>query len=194
MKTSVTYLTLIDEIVQKRGLLWNIVFVFSFACLTALCAQVSFWIGPVPVSGQTFAVLLSGALLGSRRGALSQLSYLAIGATGVPFWFALGGTPGAARLISPTGGFLFGFIAVAFIIGRFSEKGWDRHIGTTIVAMLAGEVFLYLFGLTWLSLFIPRGSLLQTGFYPFIIGDVIKILLAASLLPAGWLLLRKFNG
>jgi biotin transporter BioY len=193
MKASVTHLTLIDEIVQKRGLLWNIALMFGFACVTALCAQLSFWIGPVPVSGQTFAVLLSGALLGSRRGALSQLSYIAVGATGIPYWFALGGAPGVARLVGPTGGYLFGFVAVAFIVGWLCERGWDRHVWAAVIAMLAGEVVLYLFGLSWLSLFISREALLQTGFYPFIIGDVIKILLAAIMLPSGWLLLRKFT-
>ena len=168
--------------------------VTGFACLTAICAQVSFWIGLVPISGQTFAVLLSGALLGSRRGALSQLSYLAIGATGIPFWFAFGGAPGVARLIGPTGGYLFGFVAAAFVVGWLAERGWDRRVWTAVLAMLAGSVIMYIFALSWLTHFIPSGTLLQVGLYPFVIGDLLRILLAALVLPSGWLLLRRFAG
>jgi biotin transporter BioY len=188
-----THPTLIDAIIARRGLLWDVALVFGFACVTAMCAQISFWIGPVPISGQTFAVLLAGALLGSRRGALSQLSYLAIGATGIPFWFALGGALGMARLIGPTGGYLFGFVAVAFVVGWLAERGWDKHIWTAVLAMLAGSVVLYVFGLSWLTQFVPQSKVLQVGLYPFIIGDLLKIVLAAVLLPSGWLLLRRFN-
>jgi biotin transporter BioY len=189
-----THSTLIDAIIERKGLLWDVALVFGFACVTAICAQISFWIGPVPISGQTFAVLLAGALLGSRRGALSQLSYLAIGATGVPFWFALGGAPGVARLVGPTGGYLFGFVAVAFVVGWLAERGWDRRVWTAVPAMLAGSVVLYVFGLSWLAHFVPQSNLLQVGLYPFIIGDLLKIVLAAVLLPSGWLLLRRFTG
>jgi biotin transporter BioY len=194
MKTSATYLTFVDAIIPQRKILWDIVLVVGFSCLTALCAQLSFWIGTVPVSGQTFAVLLTGALLGSRRGALSQLSYLAIGATGIPYWFALGGAPGMARLIGPTGGYLFGFVAAAFVVGWLAERGWDRRVWTSVLAMLAGSVVIYVFGLLWLAVFIPQSTLLQTGLYPFILGDLLKILLAAIMLPSGWLLLRRISG
>lgn len=182
-----------DAVIARTGLLWDVVLVTGFACLTAVFAQISFWIGPVPVTGQTFAVLLAGALLGSRRGALSQISYLAVGATGVPYWFALGGPPGMARLIGPTGGYLIGFVAVAFIVGWLAEKGWDRRVGTAALAMLAGEVVLYVFGLSWLAHFVPEGSVLQVGLYPFVTGDLVKVVAAALILPAGWLLLRRFK-
>ncbi len=194
MRAIATHLTLIDTVITRRGLLWDVALVAGFACLTAICAQVSFWIGPVPISGQTFAVLLSGALLGSRRGALSQLSYLAIGATGIPFWFAFGGAPGIARLIGPTGGYLIGFVAAAFVVGWLAERGWDRRIWTAILAMLAGCVVYYVFGLSWLTHLVPQSKVLQVGLYPFIIGDLLKVLLAAVLLPSGWLLLRRFRG
>ncbi|MFC1905373.1 biotin transporter BioY [Chloroflexota bacterium] len=192
MKTLVTYPTLIDATFSKRTLLLDVVLVLGFSCLTALCAQITFWIGLVPVTCQTFAVLLAGALLGSRRGALSQITYLAIGATGIPYWFALGGPLGIARLVGPTGGYLFGFIAAAFVVGWLVEKGWDRRVWTAVVAMVAGSVAMYLFGLSWLSLFVQRDALLQTGLYPFIIGDAIKIVSAAIVLPSGWLLLKRF--
>src|SRR4030043_1403856 len=194
MKVSTARLTFMDVAISRTGLLWDVVLVVGFACLTAAFAQISFWIGPVPITGQTLAVLLAGALLGSRRGALSQLSYLAIGATGIPHWFALGGPVGIARLIGPTGGYLVGFVAVAFVVGWLAEKGWDRRVGTAALAMLAGEIVLYVFGLSWLAHFVPEGTVLQAGLYPFVIGDLIKIAAAALVLPAGWLLLKRFKG
>jgi len=182
-----------DATIARTGVLWDTVLVLGFACLTAAFAQLSFWIGPVPITGQTFAVLVAGALLGSRRGALSQLSYLAIGATGIPYWFALGGPPGIARLVGPTAGYLVGFVAVAFIVGWLSERGWDRRVWTAVPAMLAGEAVLYIFGLLWLWHFVPANNLLQAGLYPFIIGDLIKVAASALTLPAGWWLLRRFR-
>ncbi len=194
MKVSVARITLMDAVIPGTGLLRDVALVVGFACLTAVCAQISFWIGAVPVTGQTFAVLLAGALLGSRRGALSQLSYLAIGATGIPYWFALGGPPGVARLLGPTGGYLIGFVAAAFIVGWLAERGWDRRVWTAILAMFAGSFIYFIFGLSWLAHFVPEGTLLQTGLYPFIIGDSLKIVAAALLLPSGWLVLRRYMG
>ncbi len=191
MKTSVRYIDLAHAIIPRTTFLTDVVLVFGFACFTALCAQLSFWIGPVPITGQTFAVLLSGAVLGSRLGALSQLSYLVVGITGVPFWFSLGGAPGIARLIGPTGGYLVGFVACAFIVGWLTERGWDKNIWKAAVAMVCGSSVIYIFGLSWLALYVPGASLLQAGFYPFIPGDVAKIILAAMILPAGWMLLRR---
>lgn len=193
MRTSTARLTLIDAAISRTGVLWDVALVLGFACLTAAFAQISFWIGPVPITGQTFAVLVAGALLGSRRGALSQLSYLAIGATGIPYWFALGGPPGIARLVGPTGGYLIGFVAVAFLVGWLSERGWDRRVWTAIPAMLAGETVLYLFGLLWLWHFVSADKVLQVGLYPFMVGDLIKVVAAALILPAGWSLLRRFR-
>ncbi len=194
MKTSTARLTFMDVAISRTGILWDVVLVAGFACLTAAFAQISFWIGPVPVTGQTFAVLLAGALLGSRRGALSQLTYLAVGADGIPYWFALGGPPGIARLVGPTGGYLIGFVAVAFVVGWLAERGWDRRVGTAALAMLAGEIVLYIFGLSWLAHFVSGGAVLQAGLYPFVIGDLIKVAAAALILPSGWLLLRRFKG
>jgi biotin transporter BioY len=194
MKTSTARLTFMDVAISRTGILWDVVLVAGFACLTAAFAQISFWIGPVPVTGQTFAVLLAGALLGSRRGALSQLTYLAVGAAGIPYWFALGGPPGIARLVGPTGGYLIGFVAVAFVVGWLAERGWDRRVGTAALAMLAGEIVLYIFGLSWLAHFVSGGAVLQAGLYPFVIGDLIKVAAAVFILPSGWLLLRRFKG
>ena len=193
MRTSDRYTALVHAIIPRTTVLMDVVLALGFACLTAASAQISFWIGPVPVSGQTFAVLLSGAVLGSRLGALSQLSYLVIGLTGIPYWFSLGGAPGIARLIGPTGGYLLGFVACAFVVGLLVERGWGKNIWKTGIAMVAGSMVMYVFGLSWLSIYVSDSMLLQAGLYPFVVGDIIKIVAAATLVPAGWMLLRRFS-
>lgn len=182
---------IIDEILPGKGVLRDFMLVMAFSYFTSLCSLISFWIGPVPITGQTFAVLLSGAALGSRRGALSQVSYLIIGATGMPFWFALGGPIGIARLIGPTAGYLYGFVATAFVVGFLTDMGWDRKLYLSLSAMLAGEIVLYVFGLSWLSAYIPSAKLLQVGLFPFIAGDLVKIVAAAALLPSSWIIIKS---
>jgi len=169
----------------------DIILVLSFSLLTALFAQASFWIGPVPITGQTLAVLLAGILLGSIRGGLSQIVYLSVGLTGFPFWFAAGGPLGMARLIGPTGGYLIGFVFAAFLVGWLAERGWDKKIKTAISAMLIGNIVIYIFGLFWLANFIPLKGLLVAGLYPFIPGDALKILLAGLALPMGWRFIKR---
>jgi len=169
----------------------DVILVLSFSLLTALFAQASFWIGLVPITGQTLAVLLAGLLLGSVRGALSQIVYLLVGLTGIPFWFAAGGALGAARLIGPTGGYLIGFVFVAFLVGKLAERGWDKKIKTAILAMFIGNIVIYIFGLSWLANFIPLKGLLIVGLYPFILGDALKILLAGLVLPMGWRFIKR---
>jgi biotin transporter BioY len=144
-------------------------------------------ISPVPITSQTFAVLMLAALLGSRRGVLAILAYLAEGVAGLPVF---AGGMGPAVLIGPTGGYLIGFVAVAYVVGRLAEMGWDRRFSTTIVAMLAGEIVLYTFGVCWLSIMTNIRTALTVGLYPFIVGDILKVVLAAAVLPAGWKLLH----
>jgi biotin transporter BioY len=103
----------------------------------------------------------------------------------------LGGPPGIARLIGPTGGYLFGFVIAAFVVGWLCERNWDRKLWTSILAMIAGSIVYFTFGLVWLTRFVPEGMVFQAGLYPFIIGDVIKIFAAALLLPTGWVLLLR---
>jgi biotin transporter BioY len=185
-------LTLIDAILPKienktLALMKDILLVLSFTLLTAISARLKIEIGTVPITGQTFAVLLSGALLGSRRGALSQIFYLLGGLAGIP-WFARGG--GIAYLMSPTFGYIIGFVLAAFVVGFLCERGLDRKIETAILAMLVGNVLIYFPGLLWLARFVGWGKVLAVGLYPFIIGDTIKLLLAASILPLGWKLVK----
>jgi biotin transport system substrate-specific component len=173
------------DIVRQVGL------VIGFSLLTALSAQIVIPIGPVPITGQTFAVLLAGALLGSRLGAMAMIAYLIEGASGLPFF--VGGTAGFAHLMGQTGGYLIAFPAAAFITGAFAEQGWDRKYLTAVAAMAAGSVVIIVFGCLWFS-FLTRTSPLvafQFTVLKFIPGDIIKIALAAAVLPTGWKLLER---
>lgn len=194
MDTAVKPLVLIDVVfpqTQIRGIARDALIVSVFSFFTALCAQVSFWIGPVPITGQTFAVLLSGILLGSKRGALSQVFYLLIGFSGLPFWFAPGGPLGIARLLGPTGGYLIGFVAAAFFVGKLAEMGQDRKIKTAIFTMILGNIIIYIFGLGWLINFFSFERALQVGLYPFLLGDLFKIFLAGLILPEAWKFIKR---
>src|SRR5215813_8988116 len=125
----------------------SVALVFAFSLLTALAAQVSIPLLPVPITGQTFAVLLTGALLGSRLGATALILYLVEGACGLPFFS--GGTGGLQMLLGPTGGYLVAFPAAAFITGAFAEHGWDRKFITAVAAMAIGSVVILLTGWAW---------------------------------------------
>ena len=171
------------DLVRQVGL------VIGFSLMTALSAQVVIPIGPVPITGQTFAVLLTGALLGSRLGAMAMIAYLIEGASGLPF-FALGHF-GLATLLGPSGGYLIAFPAAAFITGAFAEHGWDRRFFTAAAAMAIGSVVIMLSGWAWFSIVMrtsPTLALFDT-IIKFVPGDIIKIALAAAALPSGWKLL-----
>lgn len=207
---------MMDVLVPGASLVRGAILVASFAVITALFARITIpvpW-SLVPITGQTFAVLLAGAVLGSRRGALSQIVYLAVGATGMPFWFSATTKLGIAGLMGPTGGFLIGFVPTAFVVGLLAERGWDRRFGTAVLAMLIGEVVLYLFGVPWMARFsnvitylynnaiqgwpwlasLPGGLVFKAGILPFIPGDLTKIFLAAAALPSAWVLVRGLKG
>ena len=165
--------------------------VIVFSLFIAAWAQFAIQIGPVPITGQTFAVLLTGALLGSRLGAAAVIAYLLEGAIGLPF-FASGGA-GIVRFFGPTGGYLIAFPAAAFITGSFSEHGWDKQYPTAVLAMAIGSVIILLGGLGWFMVVMntPPVAAFKVSVLPFIVGDVIKIALAAAVLPTGWALLKK---
>ena len=163
-----------------------------FSLLTALAAQIVIPIGPVPVTAQTFAVLLTGALLGSRLGAMAMIIYLAEGAVGLPFFY--GGTGGIGHLFGQTGGYLIAFPAAAFITGAFAENGWDKRFITAAAAMAVGSAVILLAGWIWFAA-LTNTSLpvaFKLSMAPIhIVGDIIKILAAAAVLPTGWALLKR---
>ncbi len=165
--------------------------VIVFSLFIAACAQFTIPIGDVPITGQSFAVLLTGALLGSRLGALAVIAYLIEGAVGLPF-FAAGGS-GIVRFFGPTGGYLIGFPAAAFVTGAFAEHGWDKRYYTAVIAMAIGSAVILLSGWALYSIVTntpPNVSfILAVG--RFLPGDVIKIALAAAVLPTGWALLKR---
>lgn len=144
---------------------------------------------PVPLTGQTFGVLLAGVLLGSRWGALSAAFYLLEGAVGLPVF--AGGGAGLLVFAGPTGGYLAGFLPAAWLAGTLAERGWDRSPHTAAAAMLAGSAVLFACGLLNLARFIPLPGLLAAGFWPFLPGDLLKAGLAAAALPGAWRLLGR---
>ena len=165
--------------------------VIVFSLFIAACAQFAIQIGPVPITGQSFAVLLTGALLGSRLGAAAVIAYLIEGALGLPF-FAAGGA-GIMRFFGPTGGYLVAFPAAAFITGAFAEHGWDRRYHTAIAAMAFGSAVVLLSGWAWYSVITNTSPDLsfKLAVMKFLPGDVIKIALGAAVLPTGWALLKR---
>ena len=190
MQAKVTYADVFRPCRSLEAAFYDIALIVCGSLLIGLCAQISIgW--PVPVTGQTFAVLMLGALFGSRRGSLCILAYIAEGVAGFPVFSA--GRAGLGVLAGPTGGYLAGFVAAAYVTGYLAGKGWDRRIWTTIMAMIFGNLAIYTFGLGWLCHIVELKSVLAIGLYPFIVGDLLKIALAAVLLPAGWKLLGKLN-
>lgn len=180
---------------QYKTKLPRFVFVFLAALVGSLvlaaCAQVSFlppWSDEVPVTGQTFGVLFTAVLLGKTIGVLATVLYLVEGVVlGLPFFSSSG--HGWASLLGPTGGYLEGFILAAWVVGYLVENhGWDRRLITACLAMIIGDLSIYVVGIPWLAHFIGWSDVWESGFYPFLAGDAFKILLATLLLPVGWAL------
>ena len=170
----------------------------------ALCAQITVPFWPVPMTGQTFAVLSVGLVCGWRIGGAALLLYLLEGVVGLPFF--AGGEAGWAAIAGPSGGYIVGFVLAAALVGWLAERGWDRSFWRTVLALLLGNVVLYVPGLVWLVQFYVGpgqayiadagattawGAAINAGLLPFLLGDGLKLLLAATLIPAGWALLRR---
>lgn len=184
-------LTLVDVAAPRTNALMNVLLVVAASLVTAGAAQIEIrlpWT-PVPITGQSFAVLLSGLVLGSRRAFLAQLLYLAEGAAGLPFF--AGGAAGLVKLVGPTGGYLMAFPFAAAFTGWLAERGWDRRPVTMFAAMLAGSTIVFGLGLLQLSRFVPADTLLASGLLPFVPGDLIKSAIAAGVFPLVWKLVPK---
>jgi biotin transport system substrate-specific component len=185
--------TLTSAVFAPLDWMRSLALVVAFSLLTALAAQVVIPLPLVPITGQTFAVLLTGALLGSRLGTLAMIAYLVEGASGLPFFHA--GRGGFQHLAGPTAGYLWAFPVAAFITGLLAERGWDKRFLTAAAAMFLGSLVILLSGWAWLSLwFMPASVALHEGVIKFLVGDVVKIALAAAALPSGWALLNRLRG
>lgn len=187
-------LTLADVAMPRAGWIVNTLLVVAASLVTAAAAQVEFrlpWT-PVPVTGQTFAVLLCGAVLGARRAFLAQMLYLCEGGMGLPVFS--GGAAGFAYMVGPTGGYLMAFPFAAAVTGALAERGWDKHFVTMFAAMLLGSAVIFGLGLAQLSRFVPAEQLLNAGLLPFVPGDLVKSSLSALAFPATWSLVNKLRG
>lgn len=199
--------TIVDYIVPGRdssrtmALLRDSLLIIGVSVLMALAVRTRVYLPftPVPITLQSFLVLLAGAALGSKRGALAMLLYLAEGAAGLPV-FTTGG--GLASLIGPTAGYLWAFPVSAFVVGWLCERGMDRSYLTSIFAMLPGAILNLAVGTLWLAILglptahgIDHGfvTAMLAGFVPFILGEGIKMVIAAALLPTAWMIVRRTN-
>ena len=188
--------TLLDTLTARRHLdrSIQIAAVLFVTVLTAVAAQISFPLPftPVPFTLTPMVVLLGGVVLGSRLGMASQVLYLLLGIAGLPV-FAPSPIlpPGLLRLLGPTGGYLMSYPFAAFVTGALAERAFDRRYLSSVLAMAAGLGIIFAFGVTWLALLArPAGAgfgeALRTGFYPFFPADLIKICVAAAIMPAVW--------
>ena len=196
--------------VGERAASWqrHLLMISVGVLLIVLGARISFYLpgNPfVPVTLQTFGVLFGGALLGFRRSLIAVGLYLLLGIIGLPV-FALDATTGVYRsgldtiirvggglALAPTGGYLVGFLVAGGLVGRLAELGWDRHLGGSIGAMVLGNLAIYVIGVPWLMAATGQGFgwALDNGFWPFVLGDAVKLAVAAGLLPVGWWVVNR---
>lgn len=180
--------TVLAEVVLPHALTRTGVTVAAGAALTALAAQVAVPVpgSPVPVTGQTFAVLLVGAALGPGRAVASQVLYLLLGVVGLPVFTQ--GAHGVEALFGATGGYLVGFLAAAALAGLGARRGADRSVVRELAVAAVASLTIYAFGVTWLAVWtgMSLAAAVAAGMLPFLLGDALKALLAAGLLPAAW--------
>jgi biotin transport system substrate-specific component len=172
---------------RMAGWLRDLILITAGTLFVAILAQVKIPLPftPVPLTGQTFAVLLVAAALGSRRGAASMALYIALGALGLPVF--AGGAARMAYLSGATLGYLIGFVIAAYVIGLLAERGLERNIRTSILPFLVGTVIIYACGVAWLTALLGSFSkAVAAGMIPFVVGDIIKLIAAALALPAAW--------
>lgn len=191
-----SHVTLAQAYIQARtqktelSLLSQALLVVAGIALLAISAHVKIPFYPVPVTMQTLVVLMIGMSFGTRLAGITVLLYLVDGALGLPVF---AGGAGLAYMMGPTGGYLLGFLVAAVVLGQLAEKGWGKSLGTTIAAMVIGNVVIYMFGLFWLSQIIGLEKAVQFGLMPFVYGDVLKIVIAAGLLPFAWKAVQKLT-
>jgi biotin transport system substrate-specific component len=183
---------LIDRVIP-RSAINNVALILSGAVFTAYAAQLVIPMWPVPITAQTLAVLLVGSVLGATRGAISLIVYFSMGAVGLPVFSAA-----TSLSFGPTFGYLVGFIAAAAVVGYLSQRGWHKSVAGVLGSFAIANAVIYLFGLPWLAFALGSlgvandlASVAAAGLAPFILGDVIKMTVAAALLPLAWKFLGK---
>jgi biotin transport system substrate-specific component len=185
--------TLRLAVLPRTGLLADVLLVVAGAGLIAASAQLTIPLPftPVPITGQTFSVLLVGASLGTVRGGSSASLYVLAGIAGAPVY--ADAHAGWDVIVGASGGYLVSYPIVAALTGWLAERRWDRRFSSAIGAMLTGNVLIYLFGLPWLAVVLDTGleRTLELGLYPFIPGDTLKLYLAAALLPTAWRVVER---
>jgi biotin transport system substrate-specific component len=182
--------TLADRLIS-RSILTDVMLVAGGAAFVGLLAQVAIPLWPVPITGQTLAVLLVGSTLGALRGVIAMAVYAVVGIAGVP-WFS-DASAGWQVVAGPTGGYIIGFIVAAGLTGWLAQRNWDRKVLSAFASFTAGTVITFAVGLPWLaaSLGLTLEQTLQAGLYPFILGGIIKALLAAGIIPLAWKLTSR---
>jgi biotin transport system substrate-specific component len=188
--------TLRLAVLPRTNVLTNALLVAAGVLLVAAAAQIRIPLAdtPVPITGQTFAVVLIGAAYGAPLGASTLVAYWLIGLAGAPIYAE--GKSGWDTFVGPTGGYIVGFVLAAALTGYLAQQRWDRRFSSSLGAMLLGNVAIYVPGLLWLAHYLNTGvnDTLVAGLYPFVLGDVIKLFLAGALLPSAWLAVRRFRG
>jgi len=181
------------DLIKPSTLAREIPLLLAFNLLLVGCSYLAFSVpfSPVPITGQTFGVLLIGMALGRTRGAAVVLAYLMEGIAGLPVF--AGGNAGPAALMGPTGGYLVGFLLAAWLVGWMADKGWDRSYVHSVLAMTIGTAVVLVSGLAQLSFFVPGAALFQAGLGPFLPGAGVKIAAAAVLLPTVWKFVGRRN-
>lgn len=182
---------------RSRALATDAALVLTGVVVVSLLAKVSFFIGPVPITGQTLGVILVGAALGARRGAAALTTYLVAGLAGLPVF--AGPVAGPAYALMPSFGFVLGFIPAAFLAGWFAERAWDRRPVLAFAGFVAASVVPFLVGVPYMALILSAVSgvdvtaalVLEAGVFPFIVPGLIKAAAAALLIPAAWLAVRS---
>ena len=174
----------------------HIALILAGTLLIALAAQLKLYLpnNPIPVTGQTFAVLLAGGALGFRRGVASTALYVLLGVVGLPVF--AGGRHGVEVVLGTSGGYLVGFVLAAAIVGRLAELGWDRNLLGSIGAMLLGSAAIYAVGVPWLAVVAGQSTdwAVANGLTPFLLGDVLKLALAAGAFPVAWWIVGRRPG
>ena len=179
------------SLIRPKAWWMEVPLLLGFNLLLVACAYVSISLpfSPVPITGQTFGVLLVAMALGRVRGTAVVVAYLLEGLAGLPVFAE--GRAGLAVFMGPTGGYLLGFVVAAALVGWLADRGWDKSLKFSVAAMMFGTAVVFVSGLSWLAQFMPANLLLATGLTPFLPGAALKIALASIILPSLWRFLRR---